>query len=92
MALRTLPALLAMATATVLTKPHWPDYRGPTTQGNVDANLPINWNEGEHVVWKTAIPYRGWSSPVVRSSSSPAANSTKSTLASGRHLLSSTTR
>lgn len=65
MALRTLPALLAMATAPAIAEPHWPEYRGPTTQGNVDANLPTNWSEGDNVVWKTAIPHRGWSSPVV---------------------------
>jgi outer membrane protein assembly factor BamB len=29
------------------------------------AGLPLHWSETEHVKWKTAIPYRGWSTPVV---------------------------
>ena len=27
--------------------------------------LPLRWSETEHVKWKTAIPHRGWSTPVV---------------------------
>ena len=27
--------------------------------------LPLNWSETENVKWKTEIPYRGWSTPVV---------------------------
>jgi outer membrane protein assembly factor BamB len=27
--------------------------------------LPVRWNETENVIWKTAIPYQGWSTPVV---------------------------
>ena len=29
------------------------------------ADLPLSWSEQENVRWKTAIPGRGWSSPVV---------------------------
>ena len=44
----------------------WPQFRGPHGDGQSDAaRLPLTWSETEHVVWKTAIHDRGWSSPVV---------------------------
>jgi len=43
----------------------WKQFRGPDGQGHANAkNLPATWSETEHVQWKTAIPGRGWSSPV----------------------------
>ena len=43
----------------------WKQFRGPDGQGHADAkNLPLKWSETENVLWKTAIPGRGWSSPV----------------------------
>jgi outer membrane protein assembly factor BamB len=48
----------------------WPDYRGPTGDGLVPDGtnataLPLRWSETENVKWKTAIPHRGWSTPVI---------------------------
>lgn len=44
----------------------WPEWRGPTAQGHAQAkSLPTRWNETSNVVWKTEIPGRGWSSPVI---------------------------
>lgn len=44
----------------------WPDYRGPNRDGNAaGASLPLRWSEKKNVRWKTRIPGRGWSSPVV---------------------------
>lgn len=44
----------------------WPQMRGPSAQGIAEAKgVPVTWSEGEHIVWKTAIPGEGWSSPVV---------------------------
>jgi outer membrane protein assembly factor BamB len=44
----------------------WPQFRGPTGQGLSSAeNLPVAWSENENIAWKTPIPGRGWSSPVV---------------------------
>src|SRR5438445_556345 len=50
----------------------WPEYRGPSGNGHAapadgrsSVGLPLRWSETEHVKWKTAIPYRGWSTPVV---------------------------
>ena len=45
----------------------WPQFRGPTGQGISDErNLPLTWSETKNVRWKTAIPGRGWSSPVIQ--------------------------
>src|SRR5438093_680088 len=50
----------------------WPEYRGPSGNGHAapadgrsPVGLPLRWSETEHVKWKTAIPHRGWSTPVV---------------------------
>ena len=44
----------------------WPQFRGPGGQGLAGSGeVPLRWAEDESVVWKTAIPGRGWSSPVV---------------------------
>ena len=44
----------------------WPQFRGPTGQGHsTETGLPIEWSESRNVVWKTPVPGRGWSSPVV---------------------------
>jgi outer membrane protein assembly factor BamB len=55
-----------------LARADWPDYRGPWQDGHASApgdtkplGLPLHWGEGENVKWKTPIPYRGWSTPVV---------------------------
>jgi outer membrane protein assembly factor BamB len=50
----------------------WPEFRGPYGDGHVSApdntnliGLPLHWSETENVKWKTEIPYRGWSTPVI---------------------------
>jgi outer membrane protein assembly factor BamB len=44
----------------------WPQFRGTSGQGISDAKgLPVAWSETQNVKWKTAIPGRGWSSPVI---------------------------
>ena len=44
----------------------WPQFRGPTGQGHApDEVVPLTWSETENVAWKTAVPGRGWSSPVI---------------------------
>lgn len=47
---------------------NWPQWRGPLATGVApDANPPLLWDEteGENIRWKTAIPGRGHSTPVV---------------------------
>jgi outer membrane protein assembly factor BamB len=44
----------------------WPQFRGPSGQGHsAESGLPIAWSESRNVMWKTPVPGRGWSSPVV---------------------------
>lgn len=44
----------------------WPQFRGPTGQGHAAARgLPVEWSETLNIAWKTPVPGRGWSSPVV---------------------------
>jgi outer membrane protein assembly factor BamB len=43
----------------------WPQFRGPGGQGRIDGTAPVVWGEGKNVVWKTPVPGKGWSSPVV---------------------------
>jgi len=46
--------------------PAWAQWRGPLGTGVApDARPPIEWGESKNVRWKTAIPGKGHSSPVV---------------------------
>ena len=46
--------------------PAWPQFRGPESRGvATGAYLPDRWSAEENVTWKTEIPGRGWSSPIV---------------------------
>ena len=63
-------ALLGMGPLT--SRADWPEFRGPWGDGHASApgdtkpvGLPLHWSETNNVKWKTEIPYRGWSTPVV---------------------------
>jgi len=44
----------------------WTQFRGPANDGHVtDPGLPTTWSETNNIVWKTEIPHRGWSTPVI---------------------------
>ena len=45
----------------------WPEFRGPAGDGHaaVTAGLPLHWSETNNIKWKTEIPFKGWSTPVV---------------------------
>ncbi len=44
----------------------WPQWRGATGQGHAEgSNLATEWSESKNVTWKTPLPGRGWSSPVI---------------------------
>lgn len=59
-------ALALVALAPLRANEAWPGFRGPTRQGLSDSTgLPLTWSETEHVKWKTPIPGKAWSSPVV---------------------------
>ncbi len=47
---------------------NWPLWRGPRGDGTSrEPNVPVHWNgpSGENIVWRTAIPGRAHSSPIV---------------------------
>jgi outer membrane protein assembly factor BamB len=59
-------ALLLLATTTLARGEDWPQFRGLTGQGISTAmNVPIEWDTSKNVAWKTEIPGRAWSSPVL---------------------------
>ncbi|MSR52208.1 MAG: serine/threonine protein kinase [Gemmataceae bacterium] len=44
----------------------WPQFRGPTGDGHyTGTKLPTEIGTDKNVVWKTLIPGKGWSSPIV---------------------------
>src|SRR4030095_9722208 len=45
---------------------NWAQWRGPDGNGvSSETNLPAEWNASKNVKWKTPIPGRGHSSPIV---------------------------
>lgn len=49
-----------------LAKDEWPQFRGPDGSGHAKAvGLPLTWSETQNVKWKSAIPGKGHSSPVI---------------------------
>ena len=56
--------LLAL-TLTFTAQADWKQWRGPTGQGHTDAKLPTEWSETKNVKWRTPVPGKGWSSPVI---------------------------
>ena len=59
-------ALVVTNSAGAFAGPGWPQWRGPSGQGvSEEKNLPTSWNTASNIKWKTAIPGRGHSSPIV---------------------------
>ena len=57
---------ISLACATSANADDWRQFRGPEGQGHAQTSgLPLDWNEKQNIVWKTAIPGKGWSSPVI---------------------------
>ena len=44
---------------------NWPGWRGDGSGISADKNLPTYWSDKDNVVWKTALPGEGNSSPIV---------------------------
>ncbi len=54
--------------SSVICASEWPQFRGPGARGvceGPEGQLPTHWSATKNVAWKTEIPGRGWSSPVV---------------------------
>ena len=44
---------------------HWPQWRGPFFNGMARGDAPSTWSDTNNVKWKTEIPGRGFSTPVI---------------------------
>lgn len=63
---RLLIATLAVSATHLFAAAEWPEWRGPGGQGHAQATgLPVSWDETKNVAWKTELPGRAWSSPVI---------------------------
>lgn len=66
---RTRRGALAVAMALpcgVFAGVEWGQFRGPTMDGHSPAKgLPVEWSDTKNVKWKTPIPHKGWSTPLV---------------------------
>ncbi|MCX6923176.1 MAG: hypothetical protein NT154_08205, partial [Verrucomicrobia bacterium] len=70
--LLSLVTLLWLALGGAKAQADWSEFRGPWGDGHASApgdtkaiGLPLHWSETNNVKWKTEIPHRGWSTPVV---------------------------
>ena len=58
--------MASVASAEPRATSQWAQFRGPDGQGvSAEKGLPDDWSATRNVLWKTAIPGRGHSSPVV---------------------------
>jgi outer membrane protein assembly factor BamB len=57
--------LLACAFSFAAGEGYWSYWRGPAADGMAVGDAPLRWSDTENVKWKTDIPGRGSSSPVI---------------------------
>jgi outer membrane protein assembly factor BamB len=63
---RTLAVLALLLAVSVCAAEEWPGWRGPRGDGtSTEKGVPVEWGTTKNVRWKTAIPGKGHSSPVV---------------------------
>src|SRR5262245_48038978 len=66
LALAALEAACSAALAQQLAQPSWAQWRGPLGTGVApDAQPPVEWSEKKNLRWKTALPGKGHSTPIV---------------------------
>ena len=58
--------LLLLGICLIARAEDWPQWRGPRLDGtSTETNIPTHWSASENIKWKTAIPGKGHSSPIV---------------------------
>jgi outer membrane protein assembly factor BamB len=63
---RTVVLLAAVLVTVARLQAQWPQFRGPEGLGlSTSRNLPLTWNESTNVRWRTPVPGRAWSSPII---------------------------
>lgn len=64
--IRLSPLLSLLLLASAFATENWPEWRGPDGQGRCTSEaLPTSWSETQGVTWKTPLPGRGHSTPVI---------------------------
>jgi len=59
-------SLLSPASTSPVAAENWPAWRGPHGDGTcIETQAPTEWSATQNVVWKTAVPGLGHSSPIV---------------------------
>lgn len=43
----------------------WPEWRGPFRNGMAATDAPTSWGDAKNIKWRTAIPGRGHSTPII---------------------------
>jgi outer membrane protein assembly factor BamB len=65
----TLPGgilVLLVIASSAMSADNWPQFRGSASLGIDDGNkIPDRWSATKNVAWKSDLPGRGWSSPIV---------------------------
>ena len=62
----TLCFVFCLASCNSVQAENWMRFRGPTGQGiSTEKELPVTWSPTENIKWKTGLPGKGWSSPIV---------------------------
>src|SRR5439155_22737231 len=63
--LTCLALFCALSTASIRAE-EWHGWRGPRRDGtSTEKNIPVRWSQSENIAWKTPIPGKGHSSPIV---------------------------
>lgn len=58
--------ILSLAACASARAENWPRFRGPNGTGiALNQNIPMQWSGTKNVLWKTALPGRGNSSPII---------------------------
>jgi outer membrane protein assembly factor BamB len=57
--------LASLPVPSVLAADNWPQFRGLAAGVSDGNNLPDSWSTTKNVLWKSDVPGRGWSSPII---------------------------
>lgn len=59
-------SLTTILLASTIHAADWPQFRGPGGSGiSAEAKVPTTWSDTQNLLWKTALPGRGSSSPII---------------------------
>jgi outer membrane protein assembly factor BamB len=64
--LLAIAGILSMLPGWAAGQSHWPQFRGPGGLGvSQDKGVPLTWSPTQNIVWKTELPGKGTSSPII---------------------------